>query len=225
MEESARLLERFQGLDLAEDKKISSSVKRKLKQLETIKANLSENERLLTERDEQVNKTIASFLFIYKNKNDVMGLTCIISAFEVAELIGTIKRYESGTYGLGEVTKELREAREQLKVRDDHIECLIEQLNALEERVDDLDLENNHLREQCQMEAKSFDLSMKRMTVNQKLSQCQKELQHLKEDNMRLGLEVQSISLIPLFVLFLNNFVMTDDRIGVLRDPCYVVRS
>ena len=56
MEESARLLERFQGLDLAEDKKISSSVKRKLKQLETIKANLSENERLLTERDEQVIK-------------------------------------------------------------------------------------------------------------------------------------------------------------------------
>ena len=135
-----------------------------------------------------------------------MGLTCIISAFEVAELIGTIKRYESGTYGLGEVTKELREAREQLKVRDDHIERLIEQLNALEERVDDLDLENNHLREQCQMEAKSLDLSMKRMTVNQKLSQCQKELQHLKEDNMRLGLEVQLISLIPSFVLFLNNF-------------------
>lgn len=97
---------------------------------------------------------------------------------------------------MGEVTKELREAREQLKVRDDHIERLIEQLNALEERVDDLDLENNHLREQCQMEEKSLDLSLKRMTVNQKLNQCQKELQLLKEDNMRLGLEVQQISLL-----------------------------
>ena len=66
MEESARLLERFQGLDLAEDKKISSSVKRKLKQLETIKANLSENERLLTERDEQVNNS--QFFYLSKQR-------------------------------------------------------------------------------------------------------------------------------------------------------------
>ena len=101
-----------------------------------------------------------------------------------------VKRYESGTYGLNEATKELREAREQLKVRDDHIERLIEQLNALEERFEDLDLENNELRGQCQMEAKSLDLSLKRMTLNQKLNQCQTELQQLKEDNMRLGLEV-----------------------------------
>ena len=56
MEESARLLERFQGLDLADDKKITSSIKRKLRQLETVKANLSENERLLSERDQQVKK-------------------------------------------------------------------------------------------------------------------------------------------------------------------------
>ena len=101
-----------------------------------------------------------------------------------------VKRYESGTYGLNEATKELREAREQLKVRDDHIERLIEQLNALEERFEDLDLENNELRGQCQMEAKSLDLSLKRMTLNQKLNKCQTELQQLKEDNMRLGLEV-----------------------------------
>lgn len=64
MEESARLLERFQGLDLADDKKITSSIKRKLRQLETVKANLSENERLLSERDQQVKKDNQRHVFI-----------------------------------------------------------------------------------------------------------------------------------------------------------------
>lgn len=64
----------------------------------------------------------------------------------MAELLRTIKRYESGTYGLSEATKELREARHQLKVRDDHIERLVGQLNALESRIEDLDLENSDLR-------------------------------------------------------------------------------
>lgn len=122
LEESAKLLEQFQGLHLSEDKGSSSmvmtdSVKRKLQQLESLKANRKESEKLLAEREE-----------------------------EVAELIRTIKRYESGTYGLSEATKELREARHQLQVRDDHIESLVSQLNALEARLEDLDLENNDLR-------------------------------------------------------------------------------
>lgn len=64
----------------------------------------------------------------------------------MAELIRVVHRYESGTYGLAEATKELKETREQLKIRDDHIERLIEQLNTLEERVEDVALENSDLR-------------------------------------------------------------------------------
>lgn len=64
----------------------------------------------------------------------------------MAELIRVVHRYESGTYGLAEATKELKEIREQLKIRDDHIERLIEQLNTLEERVEDVALENSDLR-------------------------------------------------------------------------------
>lgn len=64
----------------------------------------------------------------------------------MAELIRIVHRYESGTYGLAEATKELKETREQLKIRDDHIERLIEQLNTLEERVEDVALENSDLR-------------------------------------------------------------------------------
>lgn len=64
----------------------------------------------------------------------------------MAELIRVVHRYESGTYGLAEATKELKETREQLKIRDDHIERLIEQLNMLEERVEDVALENSDLR-------------------------------------------------------------------------------
>ena len=54
--------------------------------------------------------------------------------FKVAELKRTVHRYESGTYGLTEATRELREAKEQLTIRDDHIADLIQQLNHLELR-------------------------------------------------------------------------------------------
>lgn len=64
----------------------------------------------------------------------------------MAELIRTVNRYESGTYGLSEATKEMKETRDQLKIRNDHIEKLIEQLNVLEERIEDLALENSDLR-------------------------------------------------------------------------------
>lgn len=71
---------------------------------------------------------------------------CYLKLNQVAELMRTIKRYESGTYGLNEATKELRDTRHQLKVRDDHIEQLVQQLNALEARLEDLDLENSDLK-------------------------------------------------------------------------------
>ena len=55
IEESARLMERFQGLHLSDGAKaITSSVKRKLKELETLKVAQKENDRLLSEREEQV---------------------------------------------------------------------------------------------------------------------------------------------------------------------------
>jgi hypothetical protein len=55
IEESARLMERFQGLHLSDGAKaITSSVKRKLKELETLKVDQKENDRLLSEREEQV---------------------------------------------------------------------------------------------------------------------------------------------------------------------------
>jgi hypothetical protein len=64
----------------------------------------------------------------------------------LAELIRTVRRYESGTYGLSEATKELKETRDQLIIRNDHIEKVIEKLNTLEERIEDLALENSDLR-------------------------------------------------------------------------------
>lgn len=55
IEESARLMERFQGLHLSDGAKaITTGVKRKLKELETLKATQKENDRLLLEREEQV---------------------------------------------------------------------------------------------------------------------------------------------------------------------------
>ena len=40
------------------------------------------------------------------------------------------------------------------------------------------------------MEPKTFDLPLKRMTLNQQRDACRLEIQKLKEENMQLGLEV-----------------------------------
>lgn len=118
IEESARLIEEFQSLPVTGGRaSISGSVRRKLKELDSARASAMESERLLAERDERV-----------------------------AELARLVQRYESGAYGLAEAAKELREVREQLRVRDGHIERLVEQLNGLEERLEDVVLENNDLR-------------------------------------------------------------------------------
>lgn len=69
MEESARLMERFQGLHLSDGARaITSGVKRKLKELETLKVNQKENERLLAEREEQVISAHAVLFHILKSQ-------------------------------------------------------------------------------------------------------------------------------------------------------------
>nr|CAH0101572.1 unnamed protein product [Daphnia galeata] len=108
----------------------------------------------------------------------------------LAKLIRTVRRYESGTYGLSEATKELKETRDQLIIRNDHIE----KLNTLEERIEDLALENSDLREERNVNLKTFDLPLKKMTLNQQRDAHQQEIQQLKEENMQLGLENRSTS-------------------------------
>lgn len=62
------------------------------------------------------------------------------------ELKRLLQQYESGTYGLGEAIAELRDGREQLRIRDQQVEEFVQQLNYLETKMEDLLLENEALR-------------------------------------------------------------------------------
>jgi hypothetical protein len=46
------------------------------------------------------------------------------------------------------------------------------------------------LREKYNVDPKTFDLPLKKMTLNQQQDAHQQEIQQLKEENMQLGLEV-----------------------------------
>lgn len=49
---------------------------------------------------------------------------------------------------------------------------------------------NCSTREKHHVDAKEFNLPLKRMTLNQQRDACQAEIEKLKEENMQLGLEV-----------------------------------
>lgn len=69
IEENARVMEQFQSLhpNDGKNKAITSSIRRKLKEVEALRASLKENDKLLSERDEQVIVTLYIICMIEKN--------------------------------------------------------------------------------------------------------------------------------------------------------------
>jgi hypothetical protein len=58
-------------------------------------------------------------------------------------------------------------------------------------------------REERNVNLKTFDLPLKKMTLNQQRDAHQQEIQQLKEENMQLGLEVIYIFLYSLITSFI----------------------
>ena len=99
----------------------------------------------------------------------------------MTDLKRIVLRYEAGTYGLSEATRELRDTKDQLTIRDEHIATLIQQLNLME------------LRNGSESPAERREKSKKgKSQESPKETAANEQLQRLKEDNKRLNLEVLS---------------------------------
>jgi hypothetical protein len=69
-------------------------------------------------------------------------------AEEMSDVIGRLRSYESGEYGLREAVAEVQELRRTARRRDDEQGRLVQEANALQEELGGLLQENEELRQQ-----------------------------------------------------------------------------
>jgi centrosomal protein CEP290 len=69
-------------------------------------------------------------------------------AEEMSDVIGRLRSYESGEYGLREAVAEVQELRRTARRRDDEQGRLVQEANTLQEQLGGLLQENEELRQQ-----------------------------------------------------------------------------
>lgn len=88
---------------------------------------------------------------------------------EHAALLARIHAYESGEYGLSEAISEIKDLKNQIRIRDKQVETVTQEINILQMHVHDLEDENEMLRDKLGLE-KNVDVSRetKRYLKNRK---------------------------------------------------------
>ncbi|XP_047125642.1 centrosomal protein of 290 kDa isoform X1 [Hydra vulgaris] len=113
---------------------------------------------------------------------------------QITELTNRIIQYEHGEYGLSEAVQEIKDCRVQIRIRDRNIEDLTSQINALNEEVDILTIENEEMRERLGIESRDvLDVTNLRKKKAVKEEQAhslnrvlQKEIEVLEEERVQL---------------------------------------
>ncbi|XP_031551739.1 centrosomal protein of 290 kDa-like [Actinia tenebrosa] len=113
---------------------------------------------------------------------------------QLNDLMARMMQYEKGEYGLSEAVQEIKESKAQIRIRDENIENLTNQVNKLDLYANDLEMENEELRERLGMDPRDkLDMEDIRQKKKVKAEQASamnrvlvKEIERLEDERLRL---------------------------------------
>ncbi|GAB0176511.1 centrosomal protein of 290 kDa [Grus japonensis] len=121
---------------------------------------------------------------------------------ELVEALKRMRDYEMGIYGLEEAVAEIKDLKNQIKIRDHEIKTLIKEVNKLELKINDFLDENEELRERLGLEPKTMiDLNEFRNSKALKQQQYRienqillQEIERLEEERIELKKQVRKLA-------------------------------
>ncbi|XP_023076969.1 centrosomal protein of 290 kDa isoform X2 [Piliocolobus tephrosceles] len=177
--------------------------------IEDLKNELQRNKGASTLSQQTHYMKIQSTLNILKEKTKEAERTAELAEADAREkdkeLVETLKRlkdYESGVYGLEDAVVEIKNCKNQIKIRDREIEILTKEINKLELKINDFLDENEALRERVGLEPKTMiDLTEFRNSKHFKQQQYRaenqillKEIESLEEERLDLKKKIRQMA-------------------------------
>ncbi|KAL3314693.1 hypothetical protein Ciccas_006682 [Cichlidogyrus casuarinus] len=189
LEESEKIVRDLKTIEEEVDqggKQLSKAEKQKLQMIE-LKRQLVEKDKLIEDLDKRHRESQAE---------------AILEAQKRGEIEDQLTKYERGEFGLEEALIELRACRNELAGRENQLEEICRVASRLESELDEVNLENEHLRNRLGIaadEAIDLDAVRRRKKAHEEEEKAtnlvlQKEIESLEEERLNLKRKVRDLA-------------------------------